>query len=162
MKEPQRRPPKLPAVQAHCLCGVVRVEIDFPAFWAWHDHSAATRHAHGAAYATYVGVYRSRFRVTAGEEHITRFAHAATIRSFCAICGTPLTYERGHSPSMLNIPRALFATRTGREPRYHIAIDQSPEWAFRDEKLVPLKGYPGVVWHRPTRRKRAADGGFPD
>jgi len=160
MKEPKRRPPKLPAVQAQCLCGAVRLEIDFPAFWAWHDHSAATRQAHGAAYATYVGVYSSRFRVTAGETDITRFEHAATrsARSFCARCGTPLFYERGHSPRMLNIPRALFGSRTGREPRYHIAIDQSPDWAYREEKLVPLKGYPGVVWHRPTRRKRSPGG----
>jgi hypothetical protein len=32
----------------------VELEIDFPAFWAWHDHSAASRRAHGAAYATYI------------------------------------------------------------------------------------------------------------
>ena len=148
-------------VRGRCLCGAVEIEIKYPAFWAWHDHSAATRKAHGAAYATYVGVYRSRFRVIAGADHITRFTDAPTTRSFCATCGTPLIYERGHSPSMLNIPRALFATRTGREPRYHISIDESPDWAFRHEKLVPLKGYPGVVWHRPTPRKRSIDGGFP-
>ena len=37
-----------------CLCGAVRFEIDYPAFWAWHDHTRASRIAHGAAYATYV------------------------------------------------------------------------------------------------------------
>ncbi|HEX7563259.1 MAG TPA: GFA family protein, partial [Bradyrhizobium sp.] len=37
-----------------CLCGRVGFEIDTPARWAWHDHSAASRRAHGAAYATYV------------------------------------------------------------------------------------------------------------
>jgi hypothetical protein len=44
-----------------CLCGNVQVEITIPAFWAWHDHSRASRRAHGAAYATYVGCWRSRF-----------------------------------------------------------------------------------------------------
>jgi hypothetical protein len=39
-------------VSGRCLCGAVELEIDFPAFWAWHDHSAASRRAHGAAYAT--------------------------------------------------------------------------------------------------------------
>src|SRR4051812_17449885 len=43
-----------------CLCGKVCFEIDTPARWAWHDHSAATRRAHGAAYATYVGSWRKR------------------------------------------------------------------------------------------------------
>ena len=50
-----------------CLCGKVAFEIDVPARWAWHDHSAASRRAHGAAYATYVGSWRKRFRITKGE-----------------------------------------------------------------------------------------------
>ena len=56
-----------------CLCGKVQVEISIPAFWAWHDHSRASRRAHGAAYATYVGCWRSRFRVAKGERQLTRF-----------------------------------------------------------------------------------------
>jgi hypothetical protein len=51
-----------------CLCGKVAFEIDVPARWAWHDHSAASRRAHGAAYATYVGSWRKRFRITKGEQ----------------------------------------------------------------------------------------------
>jgi hypothetical protein len=56
---------------------------------------------------------------------------------------------------MVNIPRALFDGRTGREPLYHVAIGDSPEWAYRYEKLRPLKGYPGVMWTGPKRRKRS-------
>jgi hypothetical protein len=59
---------------------------------------------------------------------------------------------------MVNVPRALFETRTGREPRYHIAIQDVPDWAYRGEKLVPLKGFPGVVWERPKRQKRRKTG----
>src|ERR671929_1907353 len=78
-----------------CLCGKVAFEIDVPARWAWHDHSPASRRAHGAAYATYVGSWRKRFRITKGEEAISRFEDAATntVRSFCSSCGSPLTYE---------------------------------------------------------------------
>ncbi len=143
-------------VQGRCVCGAVALEIDFPAFWAWHDHSAATRQAHGAAYATYIGSWRSRFRITKGEAHITCYEDHArnTARSFCTLCGTPLLYERGHSPKMVNIPRALFDSRTGREPRYHIAIEEVPDWAYAGESLGPLKGYPGVVWHRPRKAKK--------
>ena len=135
------------------------MEFDFPAFWAWHDHSRATRHAHGAAYATYVGVWRSRFRIVLGANRIVRFADTANggVRSFCATCGTPLLYERSRSNRMVNLPRALFGTRTGREPRYHIGLEDSPEWAYRGEPLGPLKGYPGVVWSRPRRRRHSID-----
>jgi hypothetical protein len=38
-----------------------------------HDHSHATRHAHDAAYATYVGAWKSRVRVLNGEAKLARF-----------------------------------------------------------------------------------------
>jgi hypothetical protein len=144
-------------VCGQCLCGAVKFEIDYPAFWAWHDHSRASRIAHGAVYATYVGTWRKRFRVTAGEEEISRYQDKASdgARSFCRCCGTPLIYERARWRHMINIPRALFASRTGRQPIYHIGIDEAQDWAYAGERLVPLKGYPGVVWTRPSKRKRA-------
>jgi hypothetical protein len=138
-------------VAGQCLCGAVRFEIDYPAFWAWHDHSAASRRAHGSAYATYVGTWRKRFRFTEGEKEIARYEDGSgAARSFCSHCGSPLIYERAHK-KMINIPRALFDTRTGRQPIYHIGFDERPEWAYAHEPLVPLKGYPGVVWNRSKR-----------
>ncbi len=139
-----------------CVCGAVALEIDVPAVWAWHDHSAATRHAQGCAYATYVGSWRSRFRILVGAEHISRFEDkaAGTARNFCALCGTPLFNERARAPKMVNIPRALFAGRTGREPRYHLNLTEAADWTWRGEALTPLKGYPGVMWRRPRKGGR--------
>jgi hypothetical protein len=155
---------KASAVQASggCACGMVRLEIDVPARWAWHDHSAASRRAQGAAYVTYVGSYRSRFRVLEGEAAITRFedAEAGTTRSFCARCGTPLLYERARSPTMVNIPRAIFTERTGREPRYHMNLAEQADWTYLGEPLAPLKGYPGVMWERPRKKKPRPDAMF--
>src|SRR4030081_2960610 len=138
-----------------CLCGRISFEIDTPAHWAWHDHSSASRRAHGAAYATYVGSWRKRFRFTKGMAGITRFEDRAakTARSFCARCGTPLLYERARSPHMVNIPRALFLSRTGRQPLYHIGIEELQDWSYAGERLVPLKGFPGIVWERPRKKK---------
>jgi hypothetical protein len=151
---------KAPAglASGRCLCGKVQIEITIPAFWAWHDHSCASRRAHGAAYATYVGCWRSRFRVTKGEKLLARFKDETTgdTRAFSSRCGTPVAYSRARSSKMVNIPRALFDERTGREALYHLAIDDSPEWAYRCEKLRPLKGYPGVMWTGPRPRKRSA------
>jgi hypothetical protein len=148
--------------QGQCLCGKVCFEIDTPARWAWHDHSALSRRAHGAAYATYVGSWRKRFRITKGKTEIARFEDKVTktARSFCKRCGTPLIYERARSPHMVNIPRALFAGRTGRQPLYHIAIEELQELAYAGEPLVPLKGFPGVVWQRSKRKRHSEDDPF--
>lgn len=158
MKKPEKIAPGGP-VKGRCLCGAVAFEIDFPARWAWHDHSRATRQAHGAAYATYVGSWRKRFRIIAGDTAITRFEDklSGTTRSFCSRCGTPLFYERARSPHMVNIPRALFMSRTGRQPLYHISIEELQEWTYTGEPLVPLKGFPGVVWERSKKKKRLAN-----
>jgi hypothetical protein len=160
-EKPKPVAPGKPA-QGQCLCGRVCFEIDVPARWAWHDHSSASRRAHGAAYATYVGSWRKRLRITRGEPEIIRFEDKATktVRSFCGRCGTPLFYERARSPHMVNIPRALFSGRTGRQPLYHVAIEELQEWAYTGEPLVPLKGFPGVVWQRSKKKRLDHDGMF--
>lgn len=155
---PRPKSAKASNVQApgQCVCGAVRIEIDVPAVWAWHDHSPASRHAQGCAYATYVGSWKSRFRILDGEDCLTRFvdAEAGTARSFCGRCGTPVLYERDRSPRYVNIPRALFTTRTGREPRYHVHLEDQAEWIYLGEPLSPLKGFPGVMRVRPRRKPR--------
>jgi hypothetical protein len=155
---PAPKPGKASAVQARggCVCGAVRLEIDVPAVWAWHDHSARSRHAQGCAYATYVGSWKSRFRILKGARSLTRFedAEAGTVRSFCARCGTPLLYERARAPRTVNIPRAVFTERTGREPRYHVNLAEQADWTWLGEPLAPLKGYPGVMREKPRKKAR--------
>lgn len=156
---PRKRKTAPGTARAQCACGAVALEIDTPAFWAWHDHTPATRRAHAAAYATYIGVWKSKLRIVKGAKSITRFADKAarTTRAFCAKCCTPVLYERARDKTMINIPRALFETRTGREPRYHIGFEQRPDWAYANEPLVPLKGYPGVLWNRARTKQKPPD-----
>ena len=171
MRQTQAKPTGKPKAKASaaqasgaCVCGAVSFEIDVPAVWAWHDHSERSRRAQGCAYATYVGSWKSRFRLLAGAEHLTRYedTEAGTARSFCALCGTPMLYERARSSKMVNIPRAVFRERTGRDTRYHVNLSEQADWTWMGEKLAPLKGYPGVMWEPPRKKKpaRVADSMF--
>src|SRR5262249_26027307 len=119
-------------VRGHCLCGAVEIEIGVPAFWAWHDHSEASPRAHGAAYATYVGCGRKNVRIVKGKRTLSRFEDSKTnsTRTFCSACGTPVLYERGRVPRMVDVPRALLSGRTGREPRYHLHIEEMRDWIY--------------------------------
>ena len=87
-----------------------------PGFLGLARSFPCSRLAHGAAYATYVGSWRKRFRIADGIRRIVRYEDkdAGTTRAFCGRCGTPLFYQRKRSPHMVNIPRALFQSRTGR------------------------------------------------
>lgn len=145
-----------------CACGAVRLQIDVPAVWAWHDHSEASRRAHGTAYSTYVGSWKSKFRVLQGEEHVTRYhdTEHGTVRGFCARCGTPLTYERPRAPQIVNIPRGVFTGRTGRDTRYHMFLGEVADWTYLGEPLGPVKGYPGLMRERPRKKKQRPEGMF--
>jgi hypothetical protein len=150
------------SISGACLCGGVEIEIDFPAFWAWHDHSEASRRAHGAAYATYAGCWKSKVRIARGEKLISTFEDVERkhVRAFCSRCGTPLMFARGSSPKWLNVPRALFAGRIGREAKYHLAIGELQDWAYLGAPVGPLKGYPGVSIEKARRAPRAKAGLF--
>ncbi|MFZ2032061.1 MAG: GFA family protein [Vitreimonas sp.] len=147
------RTPGPTRAEGECLCGAVAFEIGVPAQWTWHDHSSATRRAHGAAYATYVGSWASRFRFLRGEDNLAHYEDVERrgTRSFCSTCGTPVMFQR--NKQHINIPRSLFKSGVGREARYHIGIDQLQEWTYQGEPLSPLKGFPGVVWNRGKRSK---------
>src|SRR6266550_3910388 len=90
---------------------------------------------------------------------MTKTAKAVGISAGQCLCGS-VCFEidtPARSPHMVNIPRALFTGRTGRQPLYHIAIEELQEWAYTGEPLVPLKGFPGVVWQRSKKKKRSAE-----
>ena len=159
---PERAKRDRVTAEGACACRAVRLEIVVPAVWAWHDHSEASRRAQGTAYATWVGSWKSKFRVLEGEALITRYCdpELGTVRSFCARCGTPLTYERPRSPQIVNIPRGVFTGRTGRETRYHMFLGEAADWTYLGEPLGPVKGYPGVMRERPRKKKQRPEGMF--
>jgi len=148
--------------QGQCLCGKVAFEIDVPARWAWHDHSATSRRAHGAAYATYSEAGASVFRITRGEALIARYEDkpTKTVRSFCSQCGTPLIYERARSPHMVNIPRAA-VLGPHRPPAALSHRDRGIAGVGLYRRATcALERLPGVVWQR-SKKEEACEGRRP-
>lgn len=145
-------------ISGACLCGAVEIEVDVPVFWAWHDHSEQSRRAHGAAYATYVGCWKSKVRIARGEKAIATYEDAERrhVRSFCSRCGSPVMFARGRAPKMVNIPRAMFMGRTGRETKYHVAHEQMQDWAYLGAPVGPVKGYPGLMMEKARKRPPGA------
>jgi hypothetical protein len=46
-------------------------------------------------------------------------------------------------------------------PLYDLSLHEQEVLTFLGESLVPLKGFPGVMWERPGRKKdRKAEGMF--
>lgn len=158
---PTMRTKAAETISGVCLCGGVSVSVDVPVFWAWHDHSAASRRAHGAAYATYAGCWKSKVQIAKGEALIVRYEDGkrGQVRSFCSRCGTPVMFTHKRSPKWVNVPRALFGERTGREAKYHVAIEELQDWAYLGQAVGPLEGYPGVTVEKARKAPRAKSRG---
>ena len=144
-------------VSGHCLCGAVELEIDFPAFGPGTITTAASRLAHGAAYATYIGCWRKHARVSKGRRSIARFEDAKTgaTRSFCSRCGTPLLYERKRSPYMVNIrgrssPRVPAASPATTWPSRSFRIGLTPANGLSPSRAIPIS--PGNARNHASAR----------
>jgi hypothetical protein len=75
-----------------CFCGRVRYEAGGAPFNQTNCHCSICRRTTGAPFVAWFSVPRSRLRVT-GERARFRSSGKAT-RSFCAECGTQITFER--------------------------------------------------------------------
>lgn len=112
-----------------CLCGNIRFEIGLPSLWCAHCHCTLCRRAHGAGFVTWVGVAADRFRITAGEDGLDRYASSpGATRSFCGNCGSTLLFESGRWPDEVHVVLANIDTPIDRRPASHAYAEDHAEW----------------------------------
>ena len=108
-----------------CLCGVVRYRVRGAPKWTAYCHCRSCRRATGAPVTAYAGFAADKFELTAAAP--TRFASSkGVVRSFCARCGTPLTYEGERWPDEVHVLVGSLDEAEKFAPKGH---------AFRQEKL---------------------------
>jgi len=88
-----------------CLCGAVRYEARGAGFHATLCHCASCRRATGAPVVAWVSFTAAGFGFTRGTPARHR-SSAEVERSFCAACGTPLTYRHDTLPDEVDVTTA--------------------------------------------------------
>ena len=90
------------AIEGGCLCGSVRYRAWGKAYGITHCHCRTCRRASGAPFVTWAGFDEDKFTFTDGEP--ARYASSAhVVRTFCARCGTALTYRRSDLPDSIDV-----------------------------------------------------------
>ena len=90
------------SLRGHCCCGAVRYEADGVPTCETNCHCSICRRASGAPFVAWFTVPSRAFRFVAGAP--ARFASSAHgTRSFCASCGTPLTFESSQTPGEIDV-----------------------------------------------------------
>lgn len=85
-----------------CFCGHIRYQVSGTPFNATHCHCRICRRTTGAPFVTWFSVPRAQFTMTCGTP--TTFAStAAGTRTFCAHCGTQLTFAHKDFPNDIDV-----------------------------------------------------------
>lgn len=121
--------PKASSVPGACLCGAVRFEVDLPTRFCVHCHCSMCRRSHGAAFVTWFGVPKARFRLREGESALAVYRSSDHgTRSFCSRCGSSLFCALDHDPDTIDITLASMLGPIDRSPEAHVFFDTHVGW----------------------------------
>jgi GNAT superfamily N-acetyltransferase len=124
-----------PAVVAGgCFCGAVRYEIRGPLREASHCHCASCRRTAGAPVVTWATYPRKALRFTRGSAKELHSSPPVT-RTFCAACGTPLTYFTRDEPEWIDVTVGSMDDPGAVPPADHIWTASQLGWLIIDDDL---------------------------
>jgi hypothetical protein len=85
-----------------CFCGDIRYEAAGAPFHETNCHCSICRRTSGAPFVAWFSMSREAFRFVRGAPARFRSSAHGT-RSFCAHCGTPLTFESAEHPEEIDV-----------------------------------------------------------
>jgi hypothetical protein len=128
-----------------CSCGAVKFEVTLPAKWCANCHCSMCRRAHSAPYVTWVGLVTSAFRFVAGEDRVVRHASSPEARrSFCAVCGSQVTFEATRWPGEVHVARACLPDALELSPKAHAFWSDRAPWVDLHDDLPKFGGSSGT------------------
>jgi len=101
-----------------CLCGAVRYEGIGELYNVTHCHCEDCRKSAGAPFVTWASFQRSNFKFTKGKP--LEIAWAGRVRSFCAMCGSALTFTSQPDADEIDVTVATFDQPEIAAPADHI------------------------------------------
>lgn len=122
-----------------CFCGAVRYEAGGE---PWHGtvcHCSICRRTTGAPTVAWFTVRTSDFRVVTGQPSRFRSSAGAT-RTFCASCGTALTFQSDDQPDEIDVTTASLHDPERVPPQSHTWRASGLSWAGSEDGLPAYQG----------------------
>jgi hypothetical protein len=119
--------------QGGCLCGTVRYEATGRPYNVTHCHCMDCRRSSGAAFVTWASFRRAEFRFTQGNPQVVTWAGRS--RSFCAACGTPLTFLTAPEADEIDVTVCTFDHPDDISPVEHIWVEDRLPWIRLADEL---------------------------
>ncbi len=117
-----------------CFCGSVRYEAGGTPFHETSCHCSICRRTTGAPFVTWFSVPRTKFRLVGGEPARFRSSSKGE-RSFCARCGTQLTFEHEDFPGEIDVTTCSLDDPNAVPPKDHTWTGSRLDWIARADEL---------------------------
>ncbi len=116
-------------LRGFCECRGVQFEVDGEIDDFSHCHCSQCRRLHGAAYATFAGVRRDKFRYLAGVDLLSNYASSDDHnRVFCSNCGSNIMVELDAEPNDLYLSMSAIDGNPPLPQAYHIYVGSKAPW----------------------------------
>lgn len=113
-------------IQGGCLCGAVRYKATGQPYNITHCHCTDCRRSSGAAFVTWASFRQTEFHFTQGEPRVLPWA--GRLRSFCAACGTPLTFMTTPDADEVDVTVCTFVDPGAISPSDHTWVEDRLPW----------------------------------
>jgi ribosomal protein S18 acetylase RimI-like enzyme len=118
-----------------CLCGAIRYRAAAPPLEVVHCHCSLCRRQSGAPFVTWATFPAAAFAVTAGQPAEVR-ATPRAVRTFCAACGSPLTFREPARPRSIDVTVGSADRPEALPPAHHIWTASALPWLRLDDDLA--------------------------
>ncbi len=129
--------------RGRCFCGAVRFELDTPIKWSVSCHCESCRRQCSAPMTTYIGVPDAQWR-WAGETAKIYRSSPGVERTFCANCGTPISFRSEKMTGFMHFYVAAMEDPERFPPQLQVAYEEKLSWLNVGDD-VPAKEGPKVV-----------------
>jgi hypothetical protein len=121
-------------LQGGCFCGRIRYEVTGTPFHETNCHCSICRRTTGAPLVAWFTVRPSEFRWLSGNPCQFRSSAQAT-RSFCAHCGTQLTFQGDEYPDEIDVTTCSLDQPETVPPRDHSHVSSKLRWIALSDGL---------------------------
>ncbi len=130
-------------ISGHCECGRVGYEVDADITDFSHCQCSQCRRLHGAAYVTFAGISRDKFRYISGEADLKVYASSeANDRVFCAECGSNILVDPKSEPELLYLCMGTVDGDPACPPGYHAFVGSKAAWHEITDDLKQYDTWP--------------------
>lgn len=117
-----------------CLCGAVRFSVTAQPLWSAYCHCESCRRATASPVAAFVGFNADDVQFRGGTRRLY-CSSAGVERSFCADCGTPLSYRSTRWPAEIHLYAPTFDDPAAHPPAFHVHWAEKLPWLGISDSL---------------------------